>query len=87
METILLIAVNGFFCALCFILGAKVGQKVVRGEEIETPKISALNPLKAYEEHKEKEEVKKKMDKLEVISRNIEIYDGTERGQEDVPMN
>ena len=87
METILLIAVNGFFCVSCFFLGAKVGQKVVRGETIEIPKISALNPLKAYEEHKEKEEVKKKMDKLEVISRNIEIYDGTERGQEDVPMN
>lgn len=85
METILLIAVNGFFCVLCFILGAKVGQKVVRGEEIETPQISALNPLKAYEEHKEKEEVKKEINKLEIILNNIEKYDGTERGQEDVP--
>lgn len=85
METILLIAVNGFFCALCFVLGAKVGQKVVRGETIETPKISALNPLKAYEEHKEKEAAKQEMDKLEVILNNIEKYDGTERGQEDVP--
>ncbi|MBR6689748.1 MAG: hypothetical protein IKL65_00255 [Bacilli bacterium] len=86
METILLIAVVGFICALCFFLGAKVGQKVVRGEEIKTPKISALNPLKMYEEHKEKEEAKKEMDKLEVILGNIEKYDGTERGQEDVPM-
>lgn len=85
METILLIAVVGFICALCFILGAKVGQKVVRGEEIETPKISALNPLKMYEEHKEKEAVKQEMDKLEVILNNIEKYDGTEKGQEDVP--
>ena len=85
METILLIAVNGFFFSLCFILGAKVGQKVVRGEEIETPKISALNPLKMYEEHKEKEAVKQEMDKLEVILNNIEKYDGTEKGQEDVP--
>jgi hypothetical protein len=86
METILLIAVVGFICALCFVLGAKVGQKVVKGEEIETPKISALNPLKMYEEHKEKEEAKKEMDKLEVILGNIERYDGTDRGQEDVPM-
>ena len=85
METILLIAVNGFFCALCFILGAKLGQKVVRGETIETPKISALNPLKAYEEHKEKEAVKQEINKLEIILNNIEKYDGTERGQEDVP--
>ena len=85
METILLIAVNGFFCALCFILGAKVGQKVVRGEEVETPKISALNPLKMYEEHKEKEAAKKEREKLEIILENIEKYDGTEKGQEDVP--
>ena len=87
METILLIAVNGFFCALCFILGTKLGQKVVRGEEIETPKISALNPLKMYEEHKEKEEVKKEREKINTILRNIERYDGTDSGQEDVPMN
>ena len=87
METILLIAVVGFICALCFILGAKVGQKVVRGEEIKTPQISALNPLKMYEEHKNKEEAKKEVEKLDVILRNIEIYDGTEKGQEDVPMN
>ena len=85
METILLIAVNGFFCALCFVLGAKLGQKVVRGEEIETPKISALNPLKMYEEHREKEAAKQEMDKLDVILKNIERYDGTESGQEDVP--
>ncbi len=87
METILLIAVVGFICALCFILGAKVGQKVVRGEEVETPKISALNPLKMYEEHKEKEEVKKEREKINTILRNIERYDGTDSGQEDVPMN
>jgi hypothetical protein len=85
METILLILAVGFICALCFVLGAKVGQKVVRGEEIETPKISDLNPIKMYEEHKEKEAVKQEMDKLDVILKNIERYDGTESGQEDVP--
>lgn len=85
METILLIAVVGFICILCLVTGVKIGQKVVRGEEIKTPQISALNPLKMYEEHKEKEAVKQEMDKLEVILNNIEKYDGTERGQEDVP--
>lgn len=85
METILLIAVVGFICALCFVLGAKVGQKVVRGEEIEMPKISALNPLKMYEEHKEKEEAEKELGKLDIILKNIERYDGTASGQEDVP--
>ena len=85
METAILILTVAFICISCFILGAKVGQKVVRGEEIETPKISALNPLKMYEEHKEKEEVKRELDKLDVILKNIERYDGTESGQEDVP--
>lgn len=85
METILLIAVVGFICILCLVTGVKIGQKVVRGEEIKTPQISALNPLKMYEEHKEKEETKKEMNKLEVILGNIERFDGTERGQEDVP--
>ena len=32
-------------------------------------------------------EAAKEMDKLETILRNIERYDGTTRGQEDVPMN
>ena len=85
METVLLILSVAFICVICFVLGAKVGQKVVRGEEIETPKISALNPLKMYEEHKEKEEVKRELDKLDIILKNIERYDGTESGQEDVP--
>ena len=85
METVSLILAVGLICALCFVLGAKVGQKVVRGEEIETPKISALNPLKMYEEHKEKEEVKKELNKMEIILENIERYDGTEAGQKDVP--
>ena len=87
METALLIALVGFICICCFVTGAKVGQKVVRGEEVETPKISTLNPLKMYEEHKEKEELKKEKEKINTILRNIERYDGTDAGQEDVPMN
>ena len=86
METILLILAVGLICALCFILGAKVGQKVVRGEEIKTPDMSALNPIKKYEEHREKKEAEKELEKLDVILKNIERYDGTEAGQEDVPM-
>lgn len=87
IELLCVIALTGFICLCSFIVGAKVGQKVVRGEEVETPKISALNPLKMYEEHKEKEEVKKEREKINTILRNIERYDGTDAGQEDVPMN
>jgi hypothetical protein len=81
IEVLCLCAMN----LLALVIGVKIGQKTSKGEEIKTPKISALNPLKMYEEHKEKEAVKQEMDKLEVILNNIEKYDGTEKGQEDVP--
>ena len=86
METILLVLVVGLISALNFFLGAKVGQKVVRGEEVETPKISTLNPLNIYKEHQDKRKAEEKKEKIDTILKNIERYDGTEAGQEDVPM-
>ena len=82
METILLIAVISILNIVCFFIGAKIGQKVVKGEELKAP---AINPINFYNEHKEKEAAKQELDKLEVILKNIERYDGTESGQEDVP--
>ncbi len=82
METIVLIAIVGTLNIVCFFIGAKVGQKVVKGEPIKGPKI---NPVTIYNEHKEKEEVKKERDKINTILNNIERYDGTSAGQEDVP--
>ena len=43
METILLVLAVGFIAIVSFFVGAKVGQKVVRGESIETPLRSPLN--------------------------------------------
>lgn len=82
-ETILLITVVALINVLSFTIGAKIGQKVVRGEKIEMPKLS---PMEIYREHQEKKEVEREKDKLETIMRNIEKYDGTAKGQEDVPM-
>ena len=70
---------------ICFVLGAKVGQKVVRQEKIEISPIKAVN--KVITEHREKEEAKAEKEKLDTILRNIERYDGTSSHQEDVPMN
>ena len=86
METILLVLVIGILCIVCFFIGARVGQKVVKGEEIKAPSISKLNPINIYKEHQEKEETEKEKNKLETILRNVERYDGTDAGQEDVPM-
>lgn len=79
MEALLLL-VMGITNILCFLIGAKVGQTVSKGETIEVP-----NPVKAAREHKEKQELKFEQDVLDTILRNIDNYDGTGSNQEDVP--
>ena len=81
MEALLL-AVMAASNILCFIIGAKVGQTVSKGETIETPSVS---PLKAVREHRARKEAEMEQDRIATIMRNIEGYDGTSRGQEDVP--
>lgn len=86
METIILIVSIGIMNILCFFIGAKIGQKVVKGEELKAPDISKLNPINIQKKREEKYEVEKEKSKLETILRNIERYDGTDAGQEDVPV-
>lgn len=81
-DTILLIVAVALINVLSFTIGAKIGQKVVKGEKIELPKV---NPMEVYREHQEKKALAEELDKIETIMRNIERYDGTEAGQEDVP--
>ena len=80
---ILLIAVTGILNIACFFIGAKVGNAVSKGKEIQLPNI---NPVKAYNEHLERHEAQREKNRLETIMRNIERYDGTGTGQEDVPQ-
>ena len=81
MEIVLVVAV-GVMCILCFLVGAKVGQTVSKGEEIKLP---TVNPIEAYREHEAKRAAQEEQEKIDVILRNIENYDGTARRQEDVP--
>ena len=81
METALLIMVTGTLCIVCFFIGAKVGQKASNGEPVELP---SLNPLNAIREHKNRVAAEQEQSKIETIMQNIEKYDGTARGQEDV---
>jgi hypothetical protein len=77
----LYIALTGFFCIVSFVIGAKVKQKVDKGETIETPN---LNPFKAIRENQVRKEMEKNQEELNKVLRNIDRYDGTSRGQEDV---
>ena len=75
MHDILLIIVVGLFNIAYFIVGVKAG----RGDEMKAP-----SPIKIYNEHREKIEADKETEKINTILTNIERYDGTGAGQEDV---
>ena len=79
---VLTLAVFGLANIFCFLLGANIGQKVVKGEKVEMPN---LNPLGAIREHYSKREAEKEQERLDTILENIETYDGTSNGQRDVP--
>ena len=64
---------------LCFVIGAKIGQMVNKGESIN------LDPIKAVREHKEKTEMRKAQERDEIILENMENYDGSSIGQKEVP--
>lgn len=81
MEALLL-AIMGVANVLCFVIGAKVGQKVTKGEEIKLP---TVNPLEAYKKHEQKKQAEMEQSRINTILQNIDSYDGTGRGQTDVP--
>jgi uncharacterized protein YneF (UPF0154 family) len=81
MDNLTLILISALNI-VCFFTGAKVGQKVVRNEALETPNI---NPMKAYREKQSKKAAQEEQDKIDAIMRNIERYDGSAKGQEDIP--
>lgn len=72
----LLIGVAGAVNILCFLIGAKVGQAVVKDREITIP-----SPAKAVAEYRESREYKKEQEEIETMLENIENYDGTGMNQ------
>lgn len=81
MENLILIMAVGVICIGCFLVGAKVGQKVVRGETINIAPPKFENLLKDKEDRKQAE---LEAQKLGTIMQNLEKYDGTSFGQEEV---
>ena len=82
METIFIILTVGALNVACFFIGAKVGQTVAKGEKIELP---SVDPMKPIREHRAQKEAEMQQERIDTIMRNIESYDGTTNGQEDVP--
>ncbi len=81
MEVLAILAM-GFVCVACFLAGAKLGQTVTKGEDIKLP---SLNPMQAVRDHKSRREAEVELDRFNTIMQNIEKYNGTPYGQEDVP--
>lgn len=81
MDIVLVLAV-GAMCICCFMVGAKVGQTVSKGDDIKMP---TVDPIKAYREHEQRKAAREEQERIETIMRNVESYDGTADGQEDVP--
>ena len=80
MEVLLILAI-GIVCIACFLMGAKVGNAVAKGEEVKFP----INPMLAAKERQAKQEAEIEQNRLDTILQNIERYDGTSAGQKEVP--
>ena len=81
MEVLLLL-VMGAINIFCFIAGAKVGQATAKGEKVEMP---TINPMQVVKDQRAKKEAEKEQSRIDTILQNIEAYDGTSLGQQDVP--
>ena len=77
---VLVLALFSLSNILCFLIGARTGQRVTKGEEV----ITMVNPVEIIREQLEKREAERERDKFEKIMQNIDNYDGTSYGQEDV---
>lgn len=80
MEILLTLTV-GALCIGCFCIGAKVGQTVSKGANLELP---SVNPFDIHRKREAQKEVQMEQDRYNTIMRNIESYDGTGKNQEDV---
>ena len=81
MDVVWLLAIASLTNIACFVIGAKVGQKVMKGEPIETP---SVNPMETYRKIQAQKEAEAEKNKIDTILRNIDNYDGTGYGHEEV---
>ena len=82
IEAIILCTIFGVFILVAYSLGLKNGQRLSKNEEVVMPQV---NPVKVVTEEIEKHEEKKKQQAYEIMMSNIDNYDGTGLGQQDIP--
>lgn len=84
MEIVLVIVVYGLIMCICFCIGAIVGQKVSKGEQIKIPNPigTVVNKIETAQAEKER---KKLEEEYKTIAENIDNYDGTSKGQKRIP--
>lgn len=86
IGTVLLILVVGILTNISFLIGAGIGQKAAKEQEIEMPN---LNPVKAVKntvrDIRANRCAKKERERIDTLFENIENYDGTAMGQKDIP--
>jgi hypothetical protein len=81
MEALILFAASAMNI-VCFIIGAKVGQTVSKGEDIKLPE---FDPMKPIRERQDRKQAEAEQERYETILHNVENYDGTGANQKDVP--
>ena len=79
METLLLIAVVSGMNLLCFLAGARIRQKVDRGEDLKI-----VSPAEVVQQREKQKQEDREMAILEAQLQNIDIYDGTSKGQKEI---
>ena len=76
-ELVIIVVLN----ILSFTIGARIGQKIVKGQEVKI----IPSPIQVINELKEEKNQAKEQERNKVIAENIDNYDGTSIGQKDVP--
>ena len=76
-ELVIIVILN----ILSFTIGARIGQKIVKGQEVKV----IPSPIQVINELKEEKNQAKEQERNKVIAENIDNYDGTSIGQKDVP--
>lgn len=84
MEMILLVIFMNMGNILCFIIGAKIGQKVEKGERITLPN---LNPIKAVKESIENKKEERTIQEYQKLFDNIDNYDKPGYSQKEVRID